>query len=528
MFAPTVCLAPVAIFMLISAVSSETTSCGSGTVLKNGQCVVDTSKIGAARMKTVDGGIELSVGGATLRLSAPVLPADQDEDAKVYCQGEFVTVDSLGRCVPKVEYLQLGDTRINMADLVTSPDLKELGEEIEKGTDTKLEDAGKELTKELNENVDRLDVKTAAADKVNEDAIEKLEGYVNGAFKTKVNEDRKEAISAATSVLDESIKEDINPKLKTAQNDITALETKNTAQDKSITDGFACTVKGQGFADGKCVGVESAEIYPTCLAWLKAGHKKSGVYLINFGGLTRAVYCDQTGDGGGWLLAARIKYFSRKHLVEGDYLTSTYDPITKKLSLVKSAVGGGGAGKTPDAGNGCLHPDGSRPCKLSDNFINRYAVGARPDSTSAKGNGLRFQCMVPSPYDGKQFFSPKCRFSGQNPIYRGGTNNARSRDNWECHNFASSATSTNYKNGYIDSNDCGLGGHAGGSTTNAAYGWHACVINYFSRRDEVENEMEDLRYHCTSACNEYSFGCGHNDHGNRNGRRNQDGFLWIR
>ena len=108
-------------------------------------------------------------------------------------------VDSLGRCVPKVEYLQLGDTRINMADLVTSPDLKELGEEIEKGTDTKLEDAGKELTKELNENVDRLDVKTAAADKVNEDAIEKLEGYVNGAFKTKVNEDRKEAISGEVS-----------------------------------------------------------------------------------------------------------------------------------------------------------------------------------------------------------------------------------------------------------------------------------------------------------------------------------------
>ena len=50
------------------------------------------------------------------------------------------------------------------------------------------------------------------------------------------------AFTAATSVLDESIKEDINPKLKTAQNDITALETKNTAQDKSITDGEASAV----------------------------------------------------------------------------------------------------------------------------------------------------------------------------------------------------------------------------------------------------------------------------------------------
>jgi hypothetical protein len=484
---------------------------------------VDTSKIGAARMKTVDGGIELSVGGATLRLSAPVLPADQDEDARVYCRGEFVTVDSLGRCVPKVEYLQLGDTRINMADLVTSPDLKELGEEIEKGTDTKLADAGKELTKELNENVDRLDVKTAAADKVNEDAIEKLEGYVNGAFKTKVNEDRKEAISAATSVLDESIKEDINPKLKTAQNDITALEKKNTAQDKSIADGFACTVKGQGFADGKCVGVESAEIYPTCLAWLKAGHKKNGVYLINFGGRTRAVYCDQENDGGGWLLAARIKFFSRKHLVEGDYLTSTYDIKTKKVDYVKSAVGGGGAGKSPEEGNGCLHPDGDRPCKMSDNFINRYSVGARPDTDKASGNGYRFQCFNGSP---EQFFNPKCRFGSANPIHRNGNGNARSVDNWQCHNFATSATSTGYRNGYIDTNDCGLGGHEGGSTY-ASYGWHACIINYFSRRDEIENEMEDLRYHCTHRCSTYSMGCGHNSR-SRGGRRNQDGHLWVR
>ena len=101
-------LAPVAVLMLISAASIKAEcgpgtvlkdgqcvvapECGSGTVLKNGECVLDKAKLGAARMKTVDGGIEMSVGGAVLRLSAPVLPADQDENAKVYCQGEFVMV----------------------------------------------------------------------------------------------------------------------------------------------------------------------------------------------------------------------------------------------------------------------------------------------------------------------------------------------------------------------------------------------------------------------------------------------------
>ena len=73
--------------------------------------------------------------------------------------------------------------------------------------------------------------------------------------------------------------------------------------------------------------------------------------------------------------------------------------------------------------------------------------------------------MPPPPRHRYQYFTRKCNFDANRRV--------DNYDNRVCHDWAATETMTKYVTGYGDSNDCGLGGHAGGGTL-ASYGWHYC------------------------------------------------------
>jgi hypothetical protein len=133
-------------------------NCGSGTKELNGRCVAESvynremAKLEAGRkprIVTKDGGMELHVGGAMVRITNTDRDFTQtNSHGNVLCSGSGVQVQN-GKCEPKVEFMRVGDVDLPVHDLATGTDLDALTAEVEGMQEelmTRVEDKQAEMT----------------------------------------------------------------------------------------------------------------------------------------------------------------------------------------------------------------------------------------------------------------------------------------------------------------------------------------------------------------------------------------------
>lgn len=235
----------------------------------------------------------------------------------------------------------------------------------------------------------------------------------------------------------------------------------------------------------------------TCLDIYNQGATRNGVYTITSTAQQETVYCDM--EEGGWTLVSWIHPRSRKHIVTGSY--GGIWPTDRDLEYSEA------------------------PWKLSDSDIHQIK-NSNSGKQGTTTNAFKFYCgqsnqasgvQSKSLYNNKddaakpgggvtQYFDKNCAF-GADRSY--GCSDA-------CFYYRDSPTATTNNGDYCDSNDCGLGGHAHGtSNTFASYGWHSCS----GASGTVAGEA------VFNAQTETMLGCGHNDDGTE---YKGAGALWIR
>ena len=197
-------------------------------------------------------------------------------------------------------------------------------------------------------------------------------------------------------------------------------------------------------------------------------------------------------DTPGWTLVAKISRYSRWHMKSGTAGTLTADG-----------------------------PNQYRPWKLSNADINAMKI-ANKGKPGAKTMAFKFYCTQNrwqdqrgQNYRGYQYFRRDCPFNANRYIHSGSSGGKSYRT--YCHDTAFSEFDTVAMDGNADSNDCGLGGHAG-FRTYASYGWHYCSSN----GKRVDSQTETM-------ASSSSTGCGNNDGFNgESDYRSGNGHLWIR
>lgn len=217
-----------------------------------------------------------------------------------------------------------------------------------------------------------------------------------------------------------------------------------------------------------------------------------GVYTIDVKGNDRQVYCDFKTRFGqstpGWTMVSRISRYSRKHMYYKAWGVLTADG-----------------------------PNQENPWKLSDDDINAIK-DFNTDLPGGTPLAFKFECSAVSSrrehdgqhFKGFQYFPRECVFNANRRV-----------DNYlnrKCHSWAPTETSGYMVDGYADSNDCGLGGHANHGTI-ASYGWHYCHNS--GRRGGINTQAERVNPSSNT-------GCGHNDRESRGPMKAGDGTLWIK
>ena len=191
------------------------------------------------------------------------------------------------------------------------------------------------------------------------------------------------------------------------------------------------------------------------------------------------VYCAQEG-GTSWTLVSMIAKDEIAHMARG-------------------AVGTIGDTATWERGN---------VRKLSNEDINALKT------FSSLTNPFKFYCSESASQDGQtrhtQYFAKACDFDGGQPL---GTSAGSDGYSSACYSSCPDENAVECASGYVDDNDCGLGGHANAGTF-ASYGWHYC-------RESGAPANVDYATADKSGMSNTRLGCGHND------ATNGYGYLWI-